>query len=275
VVTVSIDDVPDPASAASLRLRDELLAILGDDLVALWLHGGTTFADRPAHPGDLDLCGVIASVTPAERTPRMWRSDPRSRPSRIAAAEKSIARELGVQLDTTYLLADDASRSRIPTGAFRRARRETSWAVYRAHWLAGQYVLLYGRRPEELVVPPTRAEIGRALDRELEHLERHVLEGDAKDPYEATYAIWNGCRILYTLETGSPVISKRSAGTWGIAHLPSRWHDAIRAAGRAHDGAATRVDDEELRRTMAPFVEMVRTQLPARGSRRPGAPRWS
>jgi hypothetical protein len=37
-----------------------------------------------------------------------------------------------------------------------------------------------------------------------EHLERHVHEGDAADPYEATYAIWNGCRVLHTLATGSP-----------------------------------------------------------------------
>jgi Aminoglycoside adenylyltransferase, C-terminal domain len=112
------------------------------------------------------------------------------------------------------------------------------------------------------------------LDRELEHLERHVYEGDAADPFEATYIIFNGCRILRTLETGSPVISKRSAGDWGLANLPPRWHEAIHAADRSYDGAASPEDNEVLRVTMPPFVEMVRQRLPSK-QRRSGAPRWS
>ena len=95
-----------------------------------------------------------------------------------------------------FLLADEVGRGRLPSGAFEKKQRVTGWAVYRAHWLAGQYVLLHGRPPEELIIAPTTAELRRALDRELEHLERHVYEGDAADPYEATYAIFNGCRIL-------------------------------------------------------------------------------
>jgi hypothetical protein len=274
-VTISIEEVPPAAALASLQLRDELLAILGGDLVGAWLHGGTTFADRPARPGDLDVCAVIANVAPNERMPRAWQADPTSRPSRIYAAEEAIARSFGLAFDTTYLLAEEVGRSATPSMAFRRNRHETAWAVCRAHWLAGQYVLLDGRRPEELVVPPTDLELRRALDRELEHLERHVQEGDADDPYEATYAIWNGCRILQTLETGSPVISKRSAGAWGLEHLPERWHGVIHAAGRAYDGAATAEDVAVLRLAMAPFVEMVRRQLPATRPRPPGAPRWS
>lgn len=273
--TISIDALPEAAAAASRQLRDELLAILGDDLVAMWVHGGTTFADRPARPGDLDIAVVVANAMPRERTPRTWRADLGSRPSRIWAATASIAERSGLTLDTTYLLLDEVGGGRQPTRAFEQARRETSWAVSRAHWLAGQYVLLHGRRPEELVVPPRASELRLALDRELEHLERHVLEGDANDPYEATYAIWNGARILHTLETGSPVISKRSAGVWAIDHLPERWHAAIRAAGRAYDGVGSATDSETLRVTMAPFVAMVRDRLPSRLSRTGAAPRWS
>ena len=273
--TISIDALPKAATAASLQLRDALLTILGDGLVSMWVHGGTTFADRPARPGDLDMAAVIAQVAPAERRPRTWRADPDSRPNRIYAAERSIAETCGLALDTTYLLLAEVPRRAQPPMAFHRARRETSWAVSRAHWLAGQYVLLHGRPPEELVAPPTSSELRRALDRELEHLERHVFEGDANDPYEATYAIWNGARILHTLETGNPVISKRSAGAWGIEHLPERWHAVIRAAGRAYDGVGTAADNETLRVTMAAFVGMVRERLPASSRRTSGRPRWS
>ena len=261
-MTIAIVDLPEKAATASLRLRDGLLAILGADLVGAWVHGGTTFPDRPARPGDLDVCAVISNVAPVERTPRAWRRDPTSRPSRIHAAQDSIAREFGLIFDAMYLLADEVGGGRLPSGAFEKNQRLTGWAVYRAHWVAGQYVLLHGRPPEELVTAPTAAELRGALDCEVEHLERHVDAGDADDPYEATYAFFNGCRILRTLETGSPVISKRSAGTWGLENLPPRWHEAIRAAGRSYDGVATAEDEEMLRATMAPFVAMVRQGLP-------------
>ena len=274
-MTIAIGDIPDAAASASLRLRDELLAILGDDLVGMWLHGGTTFADPPVRPGDLDICVVVANVTPDERSPRLWRRDPGSTPSRIYAAQESIACDEGAIFDTTYLLADQVGRGRMPSSAFRRSRRETDWAVSRAHWVAGQYVLLHGRPPEGLVVAPTPVELRRALDREVEHLERHVVEGDANDPFEATYAFFNGCRILRTLETGSPVISKRSAGEWGLEDLAERWHEAIRAAGRSYDGAGTADDAEVLRVTMAPFVEMVRARMPRTNPRPTVTPRWS
>jgi hypothetical protein len=274
-VRTRIDDLPEAAASASLRLRHELLAILGADLVGAWLHGGTTFVDRPAQPGDLDICAVIANVAPDERTPRTWRRDPGSKPSRIYAAQDSIVRESGVIFDTMYLPADEVGRGRLPSSAFAKSRRETGWAVYRAHWLAGQYVLLDGRSPEELVVAPTTSEIRLALDRELEHLERHVYEGDANDPFEATYGILNGCRILRTLETGSPVISKRSAGDWGLENLPPRWHGAIHAAHRSYDGVASAKDNEILRVAMPPFIDIVRQRLPRTDPRRTGPPRWS
>ena len=271
---IDIDALPVVAATASLRLRDELLDILGADLVGMWLHGGTTFRDRPARLGDLDICAVVATAAPDERTPRRWRADPGSRPSRITGAEARIATDLRVDLDTLYLLADEVGGRAVPSTAFDRGRRETAWAVYRAHWLAGQYVQLHGVAPETLVAPPTTAELRRALDRELEHLERHVLEGDAADPYEATYAIWNASRILHTLETGNPVISKRSAGMWALEFLPERWHDAIRAASRSYDGLGDARDHALLREAMGPFVAMVRERLPAR--RRPSdSPRWS
>ena len=252
-----------------------MLAILGDDLVALWLHGGTTFADRPLRPGDVDLCVVVGNATPHERDPDRWRADPASRPHRIHAAQDSIARDHGVAFDTMYLLARDVGTGEPPTEAFVPARRHVCWALYRAHWLAGQFIPLHGRRPDDLVVAPTPAELERAMDRELEHLERHVYEGDAADPFQATYAICNGCRILYTLATGSPVVSKRGAGAWALDHLPERWHDAIRAAGRSYDGDATPRDHETLRLAMPLFVEMVRERLPVTEPRPPGPPRWS
>ena len=124
------------------------------------------------------------------------------------------------------------------------------------------------------MVAPSWPDIETALSRELEHLERHVLEGD-DDPFEATYAIWNGSRILHSIGAGDLAISKRSAGMWALDHLPARWHGAICAADRAYDGMATPDDEEVLRREMAPFVAMVRERLPLVEPRAEGEPpRW-
>jgi hypothetical protein len=125
------------------------------------------------------------------------------------------------------------------------------------------------------VSAPTWDEIHHALDREVEHLERHVHEGDHTIPYEAAYATLNGCRILYTLGTRSPVISKRSAGTWGLDHLPAVWHAPIGAAGRVYDGQASPEDRALLAATMPELVAIVRAHLPPTEPRPPGPPRWA
>jgi hypothetical protein len=275
-VSISLDELPPAAGQAGLRLRDAAIAILADDLVGMWVDGGTTFPDRPLVPGDLDVCVVLTNVNPEERDPDIWHDDPRSRPAQLVAAQAVVGAEHGRTIDAHYLLVEEMGGHDRPRAAFFAARRHNTWPVVRAHWLAGQYVHLHGRRPEALVVAPRPADLRRALSREIEHLERHVYEGDAADPYEATYAIWNGCRVLSTLNTGSPVVSKRSAGAWALANLPEIWHPAVHAAGRAYDGIATADDNELLRVMMPPFVAMVREHLPYTTPRPPDhVPRWS
>jgi hypothetical protein len=263
LVTVSLNDVPTTAAEAWTALRDRARSILGDDLVAVWGYGGTTFAERPRRLGDLDTTAVL------RRTPDEHAA------GELRRAEAEIALEHAIEWDTWYVLASDARGPAPPPHAIDADRRATSWAIDRAHWYAGRYLPLFGREPTTLVPAPTWREIEVALSRELEHIERHVYEGD-DDPYEATYAIWNGSRILRALETGDVAVSKRGGGMWALEHLPERWHEAIHAADRAYDGEATPEDEEVLRRSMAPFVEMVRERLPLAEPRATGEPpRWS
>jgi hypothetical protein len=248
-VSVRLEQLPEVARFAWTRLRDELIAILGHDLIAMWAYGGTTAVDAVPRSGDLDTY-VIVRRSPDAATAQA-----------IEDAEAVIADETGVEWDAWYVLEADARRPPTPRHAFRDERRDTSWAINRAHWLAGRYVHLYGPGPAEVVPPPTWSELEVDLDRELEHLEAHVAAGDT-DPYEATYAILNGSRILRALETRDVAVSKRSAGGWALEHLPVRWHAVLRAAIRAYDGQPTAVDVELLAQEMAPFVAMVRERLP-------------
>ena len=226
-------------------LRDGLRDILGDDLVAMWAHGGTVASAR-SRQADLDTY-VVLSRPPDEATRK-----------RIEAVQDAIEADVGVEWDNWYILADDATQSRPPAHAFRDDRIDQSWAIQRAYWLAGRYWSLHGVSPDAMVPTPTSAEIAADLREELEHLERHVAAGDYTDPYEATYAILNSCRILHSLETQDVVISKREAGSWALKHLPDRWHPLLRAAMRNYDTEATPEEVQLLAAGMAPFVAMVR-----------------
>jgi aminoglycoside adenylyltransferase-like protein len=239
------DQIPEPARTAWLQLRDGLHDILGDDLVAMWAHGGTIASARPRQ-ADLDTYVVLAGRPDAATV------------QSIESLQDAIEADVGLEWDNWYITADDATQSGPPAHAFRDDRIDQSWAIQRAHWLAGRYWSLHGSAPDAMVPAPTSAEIAADLREELEHLERHVAAGDYTDPYEATYAILNSCRILRSLETRDVVISKREAGAWALEHLPDRWHPLLRAAMRYYDAEATPEDIKLLAADMAPFVEMVR-----------------
>lgn len=247
-MSIPIAQVPDVPRAAWTRLRDELQGILSDDLVAMWAYGGTVSAPEGAPFGDLDTFVVLRRPVDA------------STAQEVEDAQAAVAADSGTDLDAWYVLEADARRPDLARHAWGDRLNET-WAIDRAHWLAGRYVLLAGAEPADIVPAPTAAELHEALRAEVDHLERHVEAGDT-DPYEATYAFLNGSRIVRALETEDVSISKREAGPWGLEHLPDRWRPALGAALRAYDHRATSDDESLLAREMAPFVAMVRERIP-------------
>jgi hypothetical protein len=260
---VPIGALPEHARAAWLALRDELRRILGDDLVAIWAHGGTTVVADEAHAADLDTY-VIVGRRPDAATA-------------VAVEEVHVrlARDHGIDWDTWYILEAAARRPDQPRHAYRENSRDTAWAIGRAHWLAGRFATIHGPSPAEMVPVPTWDELQVELSREVEHLERHVVEGDS-DPYEASFAMLNGSRVVRAVETGDVVISKRAAATWALEHLPDRWHAALRAAERTYLGHAKPGDHELIAAEQSPFVAFVRERLPWPDDRPAGAlPRWS
>ena len=260
---VQLDEIAKPARTAWASLRDQLRTILGDDLSAMWGHGGSASAGGPPHHGDLDT-HILLSQQPDHIVVRQ-----------LEEAELGLARRHGMETDSWYVLADDAHGADPPRHAWRDGRRDTSWAIHRAHWLAGRYVALHGAEPNEIVMSPSWDELQGELSRELEHIERHVVEGDT-DPYEATYALLNGSRILHAVETHNVALSKRAAGLWALEHLPATWHPGLEAALRSYDGQVSDGDIDLLATAMAPFVALVRERLPYPGDRPSDAPpRWS
>ena len=107
-------------------------------------------------------------------------------------------------------------------------------------------------------------------------LDRNSYRPSRLDPYEATYAILNGSRILHSIETHNVVLSTREAGTWALDYLAERWHPVVHAALRAYDERATPADVVLLATDMADFIATLRERLPATDGSAPDArPRWS
>lgn len=260
---VQLDGIAEPARTAWISLRDKLRAILGDDHAAMWAHGGSTSVGDPSHDGDLDTY-ILVSRRPNQMVVQQ-----------LEEAEHALAAQRGIEWDTWYVLTDEARGTDLPHHAWRDGRRDTSWAIHRAHWLAGRYVALHGPEPDAIVRPPSWNELESELSRELEHIERHVLEGDT-DAYEATYAILNGSRILHAVATQNVALSKRAAGLWALEHLPARWGPGLEAALRSYDGQRTPDDTDFLATEMSPFVGFVRERLPYPDERPSEVPpRWS
>jgi Domain of unknown function (DUF4111) len=249
-MSVPLTSVPPVAADVWRRLRDDLQVLLEDDLVAIWGYGARSFPEAPRRLGDVDTLVVVS------RTPTV------SVAQSLHDADAANGQDHGIALDTTYVLTADLVQER-PRDALSPGRRhDATWAFHRAHLLAGRYVALFGPEPVALVPPPSWPQLVEAMRSELDHIERHVVAGD-DDPYEASYALLQGCRILYGVETGETVISKRAAASWGLDHLPERWRSALQAAQRAYDGAASEDDTAALREAMAPFVTLVRGRFDA------------
>jgi hypothetical protein len=245
---VPLEALPEPARAACEDLRARLLSVLGEDLVALWVYGAVTFDDRPRRLGDVDTHAVVGSPL-AQQTARA-----------IDGLHESIGRDRGVEWDSWYILESETGSTRPPAHAHRANLLDGAWALHRAHWLAGQYVLLHGRAPSELVLAPTWAELKGALRGELGYIERLVQRGP-RDAEHAAFIVWNGCRIIYSTRTRGVVVSKRAAARWALDHTPASWHDAILAAGRAYDARLRPGDAELLLAAVDPIVAVVRGEV--------------
>jgi hypothetical protein len=243
---VRFDELPVAVRLGWGALRDELVALLGENLVALWVYGAVAFEGHAFRSGDVDTHGVVREALPRDTC------------KAIGEVHASTSRDFGLEWDSWYVLERDMAGGRPPAHALHETLIDHSWALHRAHWLAGQYVSLHGREPLDLVQPPAWAELEEALRSEFSFIER-IVEKGRREAAEAAFVVWNGCRILYSLETRDVVVSKRAAARWALAHLPGSWHAAIRAAGHVYDGTPEPGEESSLEAAVLPIVAAVRS----------------
>ena len=233
-------------------LRDELARLLGDDLVALWGYGAAVLPEPPVRLGDLDTHGVLARPPSPEAAAKM------------DAIRRGVDAEHGVELDSWYILLEDAQGGEPPAHLLKPELIDTSWALHRSHWLAGRYVLLHGLPPEDVVLQPAWEDVVPALSYELADLEEG-LRRDSSQPF-ASYAVLNCCRVAHSLDSRNGALSKRESAAWALAALPERWHAAVRAGMRWYDREERPGDERVLREACRPLTAYVRAMFPEAGA---------
>ena len=157
---VSIACLGPVVRSAFEALRDELVRLLGEDLVALWGYGAAVSPEPPVRLGDLDTHGVLAWPPASDVS------------AEIDAIRRRVDAEHGVELDSWYILLEDAQGGEPPAHILKAELIDTSWALHRSHWLAGRYVLLHGLPPGDVVQQPAWDDVVPALSYELADLGR-------------------------------------------------------------------------------------------------------
>ena len=224
-----------------IRLRDELPAILGDELLAIWLYGGQLLPQ--GSPGDVDGHVVLAREPSAGELVG------------VRSLHSAIRREFGVQeLDVWYVLRSEAATRSSPRDVnWHEEARDENWALKRAHWYAGAYVLVFGLRPTELVPKPAWSEVEGEL---LAQLER-ARDGFERSPLLASLTL-RLCRVVRTLSTREVVQTKLEAAKALLPELSAASQQHVSAALRVDRGVPEPKDSELMRSSAAEFYAEIR-----------------
>jgi hypothetical protein len=215
---------------------DGLKTALGGKLHGVYLHGAVLFPDA-GPTKDVDFHVVVGEpLTPGECR-ELDRLD--------QDLNRRFFPETGDGLDCYYILLADARLSAPPVHQRNLEISDGSWALHRAHMLAGRCVVLMGPEPEQLFLAPSWPELAAALCHELEWIENGL------DSYPA-YCVLNLCRVMHSFATKEVVISKRGAAT-GIGTAYPVWGPSIAAAKRWYEDRATDSDDRLLSSQMGRF----------------------
>jgi hypothetical protein len=152
----------------------------------------------------------------------------------------------GDDMDVWYVTMDEARSRELPQTQLRPGFRDECWALHRAHWHAGKFIVVRGPEPHTIVPEPTWDEIDEALQSELESIGGKLDDSPA-------YRLLNLCRVLYSYENHDVVTGKFQAAVWAIAFLDVEHHALVRKAMNAYHEKTYEIGED-----IRPFYEELR-----------------
>ena len=234
-------EVAEPGKSASVRLRNGIADLFGDDLVAMWLYGGQLAPGGST--GDVDLHTIVRRVPSDHEL------------ERIRALHNAICRDLAIrELDAWYVLLDEARSVEPPKDLNWPVEvHDENWAIKRAHWLGGAYVLVHGVPPEDIVPRPDWPQVEAEL---LAQLDEAAAVDEYRHPADLTLRL---CRVLRSFVTKDVIHFKLDAAARARGELSAASQAHVDAAMRLRRGVAKPGDRSLVARHMATFCREVRS----------------
>lgn len=226
------------------ELTHRTSAVLGESLVALYLHGSAAMDAFVPSRSDVDLlCITRRSLSPSQKRGLAEALSEASLPCPGVGLEMAVVTvaEAGTPSDPpTFELHIATQEGRVVDGAGRARNPDlvAELAMTRARG-----VVLVGPTPADVIAPVDRAALLHAMADDL----RWAVEAE-----RASYAILNGCRCLRFVREGT-LSSKTEGGEWAIqagfgdTDLIAAALDRQRGADRLLDPASAAAFAEEVR----------------------------
>jgi hypothetical protein len=222
-----------PAQVSALRkdLAVQLPAILGRNLVGIYLYGSLT--QRAFNPTRSDVDCIV--VTQRDL------SDAQFKRLSLWLSRAVESNPWASRLQMLFLIRDEIltmnSRACLyQFGQLRRSGSDGNPIIWMNVLKSG--MVLFGPRPESFVPEITSEILFEALEREVGYLREEIScnpESEWKDvPSYRVYAVLTLCRILYSFRKGT-IASKKQAAKWAIKHLPEEWSEIILQALESDD----------------------------------------
>jgi hypothetical protein len=246
--------IPVEVSTLLLNLNAQLPAILGRNLVGIYLYGSLTQAAFNPKRSDVDLIVVTERDLSDVQFRKLgaWLAQ-------AAESNHWIARLQMSFLIKTEVLKMNSRACLYQFGQLKRCGSDGNPIIWMNVLESG--VVLFGPGPETFVPEITPQILFEALAREVGYLREEISCKPLSEWRDVAsyrvYAVLTLCRILYSFGKGA-IVSKRRAARWAIKHLPEEWHEIILQALESAGGK--RPTEISLQR-IAQFIDFADARL--------------
>ena len=221
-----LPDLPEEIQPVLALLRERIQAVLGDQLVGLYLYGSLSSGDFDPASSDVDFVAVTEDALSDEACERL-----REMHMRIAASGLPFATHLeGSYIPREAWRRYDPANARHPTigsdWPFQIGFHDANWIIERAI-VRERGVALIGPPPATLLDSVSPEQLRAATCQQMSDVwQARITDDEWPRPrlYPA-FAVLTLCRALYTLRHGA-FCSKPVAAAWASEHYPA-WRPTI------------------------------------------------
>lgn len=229
-------------------LSDNLLILLGDDLVGIYLTGSLTYGDFNTARSDIDFLVVLSRKLSNKQL------------SSIEQLHNNIGQKYPIwekRLEGSYVTTEMIKTSKLPGVKRPYVNGGKIWYCrYGNEWIINLYALqecgiaIYGPEPKAIFPKVSIEEVRHASQKDLvEEWELKLADPDAFNSHDydsnhlRNYAVLTMCRILHRANNNE-MASKKVASAWVKSSYGVKWRKLIEEAENWEHGKPMSTDAE-------------------------------